>query len=120
VLALGLQELGAQGSLACLFQSFQQLRATHAALEDNYLQAYRGQHLAPQHVGPKRMPGDADPCRYVLERQAREDRWARSLGSLGCQEGGISSSIDTQGEQREPSPSGFMSKWWVTIRTPWS
>nr|XP_020015916.1 AT-hook-containing transcription factor [Castor canadensis] len=80
-------------------QSFQQLRATHAALEDNYLQAYRGQHLAPQHVGPKRMPGDADPCRE-LEAE---------INQLGIRLEELKDHMDRT--QREPEPPGPNLPW---------
>lgn len=57
------------------FQGFQRLKAAHAALEEEYLRACRGQPLAQQPTGSEGTPGKFDPGRCVLGREAREARW---------------------------------------------
>ena len=59
------------------FQVFQQLEAAHAALEEDYLKACRERHLSQQLAGSQGTPRRFDPDRYLLGREAWEDRWAR-------------------------------------------
>lgn len=46
------------------FQVFQQLKAAHSALEEEYLKACREQHPAQRLAGSKGVPGKFDPGRY--------------------------------------------------------
>lgn len=46
------------------FQVFQQLKAAHSALEEEYLKACREQHPAQRLAGSQGPPGKFDPGRY--------------------------------------------------------
>ncbi|EPY80085.1 AT-hook-containing transcription factor [Camelus ferus] len=58
------QELASQAS-RFLAKGFQQLKAAHTALEEEYLKACREQHLAQQLAGSKGAPGKFDPGREL-------------------------------------------------------
>lgn len=59
---------GAQGFLVLCFQGFQQLKATHAALEEEYLRACREPHLAAHLASSRGTTRKFDPARYKLGR----------------------------------------------------
>lgn len=94
------------------FQVFQQLKAAHAALEEEYLKACREWHLSQQPAGSKGTPRRFDPNRYLLGREAQEDRWARPQvptwrGTL------YPYNSHTWGAGRNPIPISSMSRWGV-------
>lgn len=92
--------------LALVFQSLEQLRAAHMALEAEYVQACGEEHLDPQLDASQGSPRTLNLCRYVLDRQAQEGRTARP-GPWFCPSPGrrhFTPFIVSQGH-RNPCPS---------------
>ena len=94
------------------FQVFQQLKAAHAALEEEYLKACREQHVAQQLAGSTGTPGRFDPGRYLLGKEASKDRWVRPW--VPTRRGTVCPhNSHTRGTGRNPIPINNMSRWGI-------
>lgn len=82
------------------------------ALEEDYLKACREWHLSQQLAGSKGTPRRFDPDRYLLGREACEDRWARPQVPAG--RGTLHPyNSHTWGAARKPIPISSTSRWGI-------
>uniref|UniRef100_A0A8C9PUW5 AT-hook transcription factor n=1 Tax=Spermophilus dauricus TaxID=99837 RepID=A0A8C9PUW5_SPEDA len=106
---------GLRASWLFWFQGFQQLKATHAALEEEYLRACREPHLAPPLASSKGTTGKFDPARYKLRRELeveiyhlgiRLDELKGHMDHIqrGPELAGSNSALDTSPTTRFPHP----------------